>query len=136
MSPTYLSLGAFYASEPARDISREQDVGLYWRGVGSHPPTFRAAWIHDTGELYVMQHEGTLGGGRVDVVGHFTDAVAVDDALGGWREVCGDPESLTWLVARVPDVPDHLRRAAGLDSATAAGVIVDPRPIAFGFGAA
>ena len=28
---TYLSLGAFYASDPARRTSRERDVGLFWR---------------------------------------------------------------------------------------------------------
>ena len=39
--PTYLSLGAFYASDPARRSSRERDVGLFWRS--QQGPTFRAA---------------------------------------------------------------------------------------------
>src|ERR671910_1331661 len=40
---TYLSLGAFYASDPARRTSRERDVGLFWRSEKG--PTFRAAFV-------------------------------------------------------------------------------------------
>ena len=29
VSRTYLSLGAFYASDPARRASRERDIGLF-----------------------------------------------------------------------------------------------------------
>src|SRR5688572_16469323 len=47
---TYLSLGAFYASDPDRRGSRERDVGLFWRSRSG--PSFRAAWVRDTGELY------------------------------------------------------------------------------------
>ena len=65
---TYLSLGAFYAADKRRDISREHDMGLWWLGDDWHAPRFRAAWVAQTGELYLMQHEGTAGGGRVDVV--------------------------------------------------------------------
>ena len=65
---TYLSLGAFYAADKRRDISREHDLGLWWLGDDWHAPRFRAAWVAQTGELYLMQHEGTPGGGRVDVV--------------------------------------------------------------------
>ena len=65
---TYLSLGAFYAADKRRDISREHDLGLWWLGDDWHAPRFRAAWVDQTGELYLMQHEGTPGGGRVDVV--------------------------------------------------------------------
>ena len=70
---TYLSLGAFYGADRRRDASRERDYGLWWRGDGPHDPTYRAAWIEETGELYVMQYEGTPGGGRVDVLARFRD---------------------------------------------------------------
>jgi hypothetical protein len=99
---TYLSLGAFYAADKRRDISREHDVGLWWLGDDWHAPRFRAAWVAQTGELYVMQHEGTPGGGR--------------DVVGEWG-------SLRWLVERLgPDVPASVRHAAGL-----AGDAPEPR---------
>ena len=64
---TYLSLGAFYASDPARRNSRERDVGLFWRS--RQGPTYRAAWVRDTGELYLFQHAlGARGGGSVHLL--------------------------------------------------------------------
>jgi hypothetical protein len=123
--PTYLSLGAFYASDRRRDISQERDYGLWWRGDGFRAPTFRAAWVAETGELYVMQHEGTPGGGRVDVIGRFADDVEVDAVLSGWQDVCGEPGSLRWLLERVSapaPIPAHLARAAGIEAA-------EPRPV-------
>ena len=66
---TYLSLGAFYAADRRRATSRERDVGLWWRAAGPLARTYRAAYVEATGELYVMQHEGMRGGGRVQVLG-------------------------------------------------------------------
>ena len=37
--PTYLSLGAFYASDDRRDASHEIDVGLWWRGDATTAPS-------------------------------------------------------------------------------------------------
>jgi hypothetical protein len=112
---TYLSLGAFYAADKRRDISREHDIGLWWLGDDWHAPRFRAAWVAQTGELYVMQHEGTPGGGRVDVVATADSLEAIEGRLEGWRDVVGEWGSLRWLVERLgPDVPVAVRRAAGL----------------------
>jgi hypothetical protein len=112
---TYLSLGAFYAADKRRDISREHDVGLWWLGDDWHAPRFRAAWVAQTGELYVMQHEGTPGGGRVDVVATASSLDEIERRLDGWREVVGEWGSLRWLVERLgPDVPAAVLRAAGL----------------------
>jgi hypothetical protein len=112
---TYLSLGAFYATDKRRDISREQDIGLWWLGDDWHAPRFRAAWVDQTGELYLMQHEGTPGGGRVDVVATASSLEEIENRLDGWREVVGDWGSLRWLVERLgPDVPASVRRAAGM----------------------
>jgi hypothetical protein len=116
--PTFLSLGAFYAADRRRDISRERDVGLWWRGDGPLSPTYRAAFVEDTGELYIMQHEGTPGGGRVDVVGHFDGFAALERRLEGWDDVCGDPGSIDWLLERVP-APWRPRRGASPGPATA-----------------
>ena len=52
---------------PARRGSRERDVGLFWRS--RRGPTFRAAWVRDTGELYLFQHAlGGPGGGSVHLL--------------------------------------------------------------------
>jgi hypothetical protein len=66
-------------------------------------PTFRAAYVEATGEIYVMQHEGLPGGGRVEVVAtrDALDEVLAD--LAGMDEVCGEPGSLWWLLDRLGD---------------------------------
>ena len=64
-------------------------------------PTFRAAYVVATGEIYVMQHEGLPGGGRVEVVAQRDDLDAVLAALAGADEVCGEPGSLWWLLDRL-----------------------------------
>jgi hypothetical protein len=101
---TYLSLGAFYASDPARRSSRERDVGLFWRSRKG--PTFRAAWVRDTGELYLFQHAlGGPGGGSVHLFARTLDEHALDQRLAGWEHVCGREDSLEWLLARMSDLP-------------------------------
>jgi hypothetical protein len=101
---TYLSLGAFYASDPARRSSRERDVGLFWRSRKG--PTFRAAWVRDTGELYLFQHAlGGPGGGSVHLLARTLDEHELDQRLAGWEQVCGREGSLEWLLARMSDVP-------------------------------
>jgi hypothetical protein len=97
---TYLSLSAFYASDPRRRSSRERDVGLWWRSVRG--PTYRAAWVQDTGELYLFQHALTgPGSGSVHLVGGTFDAADLDELLDGWRERCGRAGSLEWLLDAV-----------------------------------
>ena len=98
----YLSLGAFYAADRRRAVSRERDLGLWWRGDGPLSPTYRAGYVENTGELYLMQHEGTLGGGRVDVLGRFTTFAEVRRLVTGWEDVCGERGSIRWLLERVP----------------------------------
>ena len=99
---TYLSLGSLYSADRRRALSRERDVGLWWRGDGPLSPTYRAAFVENTGELYLMQHEGTLGGGHVDVLGRFSSLAEVLRLVVGWEEVCGERGSIRWLLERVP----------------------------------
>ena len=101
MPKTYLSLGAFYAGDRRRATSRERDVGLWWRAGGPFPRSYRAAFVEATGELYVMQHEGMRGGGRVHVLGRFDSFAELHRVVAGWEEVCGEPGSIDWLLARV-----------------------------------
>jgi hypothetical protein len=97
---TYLSLAAFYASDPRRRDSRERDVGLWWRSVRG--PTYRAAWIQDTGELYLFQHALTgPGSGSVHLIAGTFAAGELDVRLAGWQERCGRPGSLEWLLEAI-----------------------------------
>ena len=98
---TYLSLGAFYSADRRRAVSRERDLGLWWRGDGPLSPTYRAAFVENTGELYLMQHEGTLGGGRVDVLARFASFADVSPLVSGWEDICGERGSIRWLLERV-----------------------------------
>jgi hypothetical protein len=99
---TYLSLGAFYSADRRRAVSRERDLGLWWRGDGPLSPAYRAAFVENTGELYLMQHEGTLGGGRVDVLGRFASFADLGPLVSGWETICGERGSIRWLLERVP----------------------------------
>jgi len=97
---TYLSLSAFYAADPRRRASRERDVGLWWRSARG--PTYRAAWVRDTGELYLFQHALTgAGSGSVHLVSGRFDATDLDVLLEGWRDMCGREASLEWLLDAV-----------------------------------
>ena len=97
---TYLSLGAFYASDPARRTSRERDVGLFWRSQKG--PTYRAAFVHDTGELYLFQHAlGGRGGGSVQLFAERLTERELDVRLAGWEDVCGRKGSYEWLLERM-----------------------------------
>jgi hypothetical protein len=102
---TYLSLGAFYASAPARRASRERDVGLFWRS--RRGPTYRAAWVRDTQELYLFQHAlGGPGGGSVHLLAPPLTELELEHRLAGWEDVCGQEASLEWLLARMGGEPE------------------------------
>jgi hypothetical protein len=104
---SYLSLSAFYASDARRKPSRERDIGLWWRSVSG--PTYRAAWVQDTGEVYLFQHGLTgSGGGSVHLLCDTMDEPELGRRLAGWKDVCGKPDSLPWLLARA--CPGAVRR--------------------------
>jgi hypothetical protein len=96
----YDSLASFYTADPRRARSRERDVGLWWReDVGG--PLHRAAWVADTGELYLVRlGPADEGGGAVEVLAQVGDRDRLERALRGWRERCGERRSLGWLRAR------------------------------------
>jgi len=91
---SYESLNAFYNADRRRLHSRERDVGLYWRGEDG--ATFRAAWVQETGEVYLFRH----GDGTVDVPGRRFGLGELQSALSGYRDVCGREASLTWFLDR------------------------------------
>ncbi len=97
---TYPALAGFYAADPRRRSSREVDLGLVWRQqIGF--PTYRAAWVADTGEVYLVQHGPWSGGGQVSVIANVADRLTLMRQLAGWREQVGRHESLNWLHAKL-----------------------------------
>ena len=114
----YQSLSHFYRADVRRRSSLEQDVGLWWR-IGANGPVYRAAWVRETGELYVTRL-GRLRDGRAEVVvlGRARDRNHLEAVLDGWQDVCPQPDSMTWLrhraaaLARPEEPPPSPARAA------------------------
>ena len=96
----YPSLASFYNADPVRLASRERDVGLWWREAADGP-FHRAAWVEQTGEIYLVRlGPRGAGGGGVEVLARVSDADRLERMLDGWRERCGEPRSLRWLRSR------------------------------------
>jgi hypothetical protein len=96
----YRTLASFYNADPRRIHSRERDIGLWWR-EGAEGPLHRAAWVNDTGELYLVRlGPRAEGGGTVELLATVADRERLESVLAGWRERCGDPRSLSWLRER------------------------------------
>jgi hypothetical protein len=96
----YPSLASFYNADERRSRSREQDVGLWWR-EHADGPLHRAAWIEDTGELYVTRlGPADEGGGSVELLAVEHDRERLLALVAGWRERVGAPRSLSWLRER------------------------------------
>ncbi len=96
----YDSLARFYNADARRVRSRELDVGLWWRDA-EDGPLHRAAWVSDTGELYLVRlGPASDGGGQVEVLARVEDRELLEGVFDGWRERCGEPRSLQWLRAR------------------------------------
>lgn len=116
----YPSLREFYGADPRRAHSREWDVGLWWREHASGP-LHRAAWVSDTGELYLVRlGPSDQGGGAVEVLARVDGRERLERALQGWRERCGQPRSLTWLRERAAGVEQ------GPDSPLASALVLSP----------
>jgi hypothetical protein len=105
----YSSLTSFYTADPRRVDSRELDVGLWWREA-PEDPLHRAAWVNDTGELYLVRlGPPEHGGGQVEVLATVAEHERLERVLEGWRERCGEPRSLTWLRERASRIGGRVR---------------------------
>lgn len=109
---TYRSIVAFVDERRQRLYSRERDVGLRWRDGTA---IYRAAWIEDTRELYLVQLGAPdQGGGHVELLAAGLQVEELEDAVSGWREAQDDgDQSLGWL-------RDRLRRLLARRHAVAA----------------
>jgi hypothetical protein len=116
----YRSLSNFYTADPRRIHSQELDVGLWWR-EGTSGPLHRAAWVKDTGELYLVRlGPAEDGGGAVEVLAMVEDRERMEHVLEGWRTQCGRPNSLSWLRERAGRLGKRMR-AAQIKMAAAVG---------------
>jgi hypothetical protein len=121
----YRSLAKFYNADPRRIHSRELDVGLWWR-EDAEGPLHRAAWVRDTGELYLVRLGPSAGGGgSVELLAKVADRERLERVLAGWRERCGAPRSLTWLRERaraqaLAERGNRVRPSSGIGSHAAA----------------
>lgn len=109
---TYRSVTAFIAERLLRLRSRERDVGTRWRDGDA---IYRAAWIEDTGELYLVQlGPAERGGGHVELLAAGIDGDELERAFAGWLVAQDSGErSLDWLgerVRRLAEVVEHRRR--------------------------
>ena len=50
-----MDIGEFYDGDPARRESDEINFGDGWSTEADQHSTYRANWIRETGELYVMR---------------------------------------------------------------------------------
>lgn len=107
---SYRSLSNFYLADPRRIGSRERDLGLWWR-VGRHGPSYRAAWVRETGELYVVRLGCPREQGGVHLLGQADDD-ELEEVLDGWADVCPQPDSMTWLRHRAARLPRGQRDRA------------------------
>ena len=118
-TPRYRSMARFYAADPRRRASRERDVGRWWRDAADGP-LHRAAWVCDTGELYLVRlGPSEEGGGEVELLARVEDGERLERALAGWRERCGAPRSLSWLRERARRLSGRMLMAAPGASALA-----------------
>ena len=100
ISRSYLSLAPSTTPIPLAARSLERDVGRFWRS--RRGATFRAAWLHDTGELYLVQHAlDGRGGGMVHLLPPTMGESELERRLAGWPDVSDREGSLEWLLARV-----------------------------------
>lgn len=117
----YGSLSSFYTADQRRVHSRECDVGLWWR-ESADGPLHRAAWVRDTGELYLVRlGPPEQGGGRVEVLAIVAEHEQLERALAGWRKRCGEPQSLAWLRERAKGLGGRVRAGRAQVTAAVAG---------------
>jgi hypothetical protein len=106
---SYASLTEFYAADPARRRSPEVYYGRPWRTV-QFGPSFRAAWLPGTGELFLERLGPGEARGRVEILAHIPGAAAVAEMLSGWQDAVGTFDSIRWLRARVATAHPLKRR--------------------------
>jgi hypothetical protein len=94
------SIAAFIRARDERLRSPERDLGLHWH---DGEDLYRAAWIRDTGEVYLVQlGSPEHGGGHVELIAEGLEIDQLESALAGWPvEQDRSDRSLGWFRSRV-----------------------------------
>jgi hypothetical protein len=109
-----MDISEFYDGDPRRRESSEVPFGDGWSTEADEHSTYRANWLFETGELYVVRepHPGGLFARYLDqldidqvdvseltveILGTFSDEQAVQKALADWDKHMQKHESLNWL---------------------------------------
>ncbi len=111
-----MNIEEFYDADERRRESQEVEFGNEWVDTVGH--RFDLSYIVDTAELYLMSspdadvveepfgelilHEG-VGELTVEVLATVPTLDEVHQALSGWEQAMGTPNSLGWLRERVRD---------------------------------
>ncbi len=112
-----MDISEFYESDPRRRESSEVPFGDGWSTEADKHSTYRANWLFETGELYVVRepHPGGLFARYLDqldidqvdveqltveVLGRFDDEQSAQEGLAGWQKAMHKHNSLEWLRER------------------------------------
>ncbi len=112
-----MNIADFYDLDPRRRESSEVQFGDGWSTEADQHSTYRASWLFETGELYVVRepHPGGLFARfldqlgidqaeteqlTVEILGHFDNEESVQRALAGWDHAMNHHDSLDWLRTR------------------------------------
>ena len=110
-----VNIEEFYEADERRRDSEELELGSEWRDAAGR--RFDLSYVVDTGELYLMSapegeaYEDPFGdigvmpeqvaALRVEVLGTMPSVDDVHQALAGWEQAMGQPDSVGWLRERV-----------------------------------
>jgi hypothetical protein len=94
---------------PDRRSSGESDFGCWWwDGPQGYSDQWRLSVVEVTGEIYAIRERPLMRdageGARVVLLGSLGPDLRYEKAhacLAGWEEICGQAESLQWVVDRV-----------------------------------
>jgi hypothetical protein len=110
-----MDIEEFYDADPRRRASEEIAFGHEWTDAGGG--RYEIQWVADTGELYAMfepvepmasdavgdvfvQHMPTSAV-TVEVLATIPTREEVEQRLTGWQDTMPQPDSITWLRARI-----------------------------------
>lgn len=112
-----MDIEEFYAEDERRRRSEEIELGTEWHDADG--ARYELSWVADTGELYVMREPSVpmtqdpfgdvyrsdvpVDEITVAVVGWVPDRTQMDEVLAGWEQAMAQPDSVSWIAARLRD---------------------------------
>lgn len=110
-----MDIEQFYDADPRRRASDEEQFGRDWTAPDGI--RWEINWVLDTGEVYAMREVVEPGGMdpvgdtwvqelptelvTVEILGVIPDRTVLEEALEGWSDAMGRPDSLKWVRERI-----------------------------------